>query len=583
MKHSGPDREPGIVERDVPDALAASMPASLHPVLRRVYAARGTSADELQTSLNQLIPVSALPSAINAARRLVTARERHERVLILGDFDADGATGTALMVSCLRGFGFADVSYLVPDRFEFGYGLSPAIAEQAAHLSPDLIVTVDNGVSSVEGVERARSLDMEVLITDHHLPGKILPAAEIIVNPNLPDDPFPSKCLCGVGVAFYVMAALARELGARGLANAEESRAMVAASLDLVALGTVADLVPLDFNNRILVAEGLRRIRAGRSRAGIDALFRVAGRNQKQANGSDLGFSIAPRLNAAGRLTDMSVGIECLLAASTSQALEFAGQLDELNRKRRELQMKMEAEAQDYLSNPTEPVAGSPATAYCLFDDSWHEGIVGLVAGRVKDQVRRPVFAFARTESADELKGSARSVAGVHIRDVIDAVAARSPGLVKKFGGHAMAAGLTINEQDLEHFRQAIVDEAGRYREVFAAGEQWLTDGPLAADELQLELAEAIRYAGPWGQGFPEPLFDNELEIVEQRLLQGRHLKLRLRYPGQTRVTDAIAFNWSRLLVEHDKVRRRFLFRLDVNEYRSRRTAQLVVEHIYSD
>jgi single-stranded-DNA-specific exonuclease len=575
--------DPGISRREISESLLVTLPTQLHPVLRRVYCARQVSPDELDPLLARMIPVGAFESAIRAACRLADARQNHQRILVLGDFDADGATGTALLVSCLRGLGFEGVDYLVPDRFVYGYGLSPAIAELAAKMQPDLIVTVDNGISSVDGVDRARELGVEVLITDHHLPGKHIPAADIVVNPNVPGDTFPSKVLCGVGVAFYVMAALARELANRGQLPAAEAQAVVVDTLDLVALGTVADLVPLDYNNRILVAEGLRRIRAGRTRPGIQALFQVAGRNPADAQGSDLGFGIAPRLNAAGRLTDMSAGIECLLAAKASEALPLARALDDLNRERRELQASMEADAQLHLETLTENIADEPANAYCLYDDDWHEGGVGLVATRIKDQMQRPVIAFARCDAPGELKGSARSIAGIHIRDVIDAVATRLPGVVPKFGGHAMAAGMTIRADAFDRFSEVFAEEVGRFGHILEQPEVILTDGSLSAADMGIELAEVIRRAGPWGQGFAEPLFDNELEIVEQRLLKQRHLKLKLRHPGGGELTDAIAFNYPELVAPSQDCAVRFVYRLDVNEFRNRRTAQLVVEHIQSD
>lgn len=564
----------------MPEAALAGLPDDLHPVLRRVYAARQVSATQLEPSLAQLIPVGELAGARPAAARLVHAWERRERVLILGDFDTDGATATALCVSCMRAFGFADVTYLVPNRIEFGYGLSPAIADQAAGLSPDLIVTVDNGVSSIEGVRRAREHGIDVLVTDHHVPGSELPDAACIVNPNLVDEPFPSKCLAGVGVAFYVMAALGRALAERGHFDAGKSRAVVAGALDLVALGTVADLVPLDYNNRVFVAEGLARMRAGRTRPGIRALFDIAGRKLEDAQASDLGFSIAPRLNAAGRLRDMKLGIDCLLATTATQARSMAAQLDRLNVERRELQARMEAEAKEHVAAARASITGESAATYCLFDAAWHEGVVGLVASRVKDQVRRPVIAFANADAPGMLKGSARSVGGIHIRDVIDRVAVRHPDLVPNFGGHAMAAGLSLRAADLPRFRAAFESEVTQYADLLAEPDVIWTDGALTADEMQLPLAEELRRAGPWGQGFPEPLFENTLEIVDWKLLKARHLKLRVSHPGDSRIVDAIAFNQPELPELGEGASLRLVYRLDVNEFRRRRTGQLVVEHL---
>lgn len=572
-----------ISRRATPEPVLSQLPGDLHPVLRRVFAARNVPVDQLSPALADLIPVGAFTGIGDAARRLVESRRREERVLILGDFDADGATATALCVSCLRSLGFADVVYLVPNRIEYGYGLSVEIADQAAALEPALIVTVDNGVSSLDGVQRAKEHGIDVIVTDHHLPGVELPDAVCIVNPNLVDEPFPSKCLAGVGVAFYLMAALARMLSEQGSIDTAVGRAAVADTLDLVALGTVADLVPLDFNNRVLVAEGLARMRAGRTRPGIRALFDVAGRNLADARASDLGFSIAPRLNAAGRLTDMKMGIDCLLAGDVTAARRMAAQLDALNVERRQLQARMESEARKHVEDARARVEHEHADAYCLFDESWHEGVVGLVASRVKDQVGRPVVAFANADAPGMLKGSARSVEGIHIRDVIDAVAAENPGLVPKFGGHAMAAGLSLRAADLRQFREAFERQVGRYADLLAEPDVIWTDGALSADETQLDLAEQLRSAGPWGQGFPEPVFENRMEIVEHRLLKERHLKLRVCHPGDSRILDAIAFNQSELPEPGPDASVRIVYRLDVNEFRNRRTQQLVVEHMQSD
>lgn len=572
-----------IRRREAAESVLDGLPDDLDPVLRRVYAARRVASGELNPALSAMIPVGDLGGAAAAAERLAQSRERDERVLILGDFDADGATAAALCVSCLRAFGFADVGYLVPNRIEYGYGLSPEIASQAAKLAPDLIVTVDNGVSSADGVRRARDHGIDVIVTDHHLPGAELPDAACIVNPNLVGESFPSKCLAGVGVAFYVMAALARLLGERGIVDGPAARAAVADTLDLVALGTVADMVPLDFNNRVLVAEGLSRMRAGRTRPGIRELFAVGNRNMSTARASDLGFSIAPRLNAAGRLTDMKLGIDCLLSDSRADAGRMAARLDALNVERRELQVRMEAEARRHVEALRVEIDADHADAYCLFDAGWHEGVVGLVASRVKDHVRRPVVAFAKADQAGMLKGSARSIDGIHIRDVLDAVSAHHPDLVPKFGGHAMAAGLSLREDDLAAFRAAFVTEVARFAEQLAAPDVIWTDGGLSADEMRLELAEELGRAGPWGQGFPEPLFENKLEIVDARLLKERHLKLRVCHPGDSRIVDAIAFNQAELPEPGPDAAVRVVYRLDVNEFRGKRSEQLVVEYMQSD
>jgi single-stranded-DNA-specific exonuclease len=571
-----------IHRRDVPGDLAGTFPDALHPVLRRVYAARKVAAGELEPSLPQLVPVGELKAARPAAERLADSLTRQERILVIGDFDADGATASALCVSSLRAMGFEDVDFLVPDRFEFGYGLSPQIVDLAAQSAPKLIITVDNGVSSIDGVHRAHEHGIEVLVTDHHLPGAEIPDADFMVNPNVPGEPFPSKNLCGVGVVFYVMAALSRILTERGLIDEAKGRSIVAGGLDLVALGTVADLVPLDYNNRILVAEGLRRMRANRTRPGIRALFSVAGKPVTDARSTDLGFRIAPRLNAAGRLTDMTLGIDCLLAETDSLARELAGRLDQLNQERRALQATMESDAGLHLDAAQASLGDDRANAYCLFDERWHEGVVGLVATRMKDRSNRPVIAFANAKQPGLLKGSARSIPGVHIRDVLDSVATRHPEIIQKFGGHAMAAGLTLHGDKLEAFRRAFDSEVGEYRDVLERPDVIWTDGSLSADEMRMDLAEALTVGGPWGQGFPEPVFDNTMEIVGYRLLKERHLKLQVRHPGEERIIDAIAFNQPELpRGESDSVR--LVYRLEINEFRNRREAQLVVEHMQSD
>jgi len=558
--------------------LAEALPLDLHPVLRRVLAARRVAPGQLRPGLAQLLPVGELPGVTEAAERLVAARTRGERVLIVGDFDADGATATALVMTCLRAFGFADPGFLVPDRFKLGYGLSPGIVDLAAGRKPALLLTVDNGITSLDGVHRARELGMDVLITDHHLAGAELPDGALIVNPNLPGSGFGSPALCGVGVAFYVMAATGKRLAELGLLAANVARDAVTDCLDLVALGTVADLVPLDFNNRILVAEGLRRIRAGRSRPGIEALFRIAGRDPAVARSSDLGFSIAPRLNAAGRLTDMRLGIECLLAVDAGAARVSAAELDALNTERRALQERMQGEAEDVLARLS-AAAQLSGDAHCLFDENWHPGIVGLVASRIRELTGEPAIAFARGTEAGVLRGSARSVEGIHVRDLIANAVSRMPGLDVRFGGHAMAAGLTIPEADLPAFQAAFVGELERVQGSLAGSGILWTDGGLEPDELRIGMAEQLAAAGPWGQGFPEPLFDNVFAVREQRIVGERHLKLRVQHAGGGPVLDAIAFGHAPLAGARD-VSARVVYRLDVNHYRGSRSAQLVVEHL---
>jgi single-stranded-DNA-specific exonuclease len=549
--------------------------SGLHPVLRRVYAARGVASDaELDLSLGRLLPVSSLPN-VDAAARLLAAHRSGGRVLVVGDFDADGATSSALMVRALRALRFQDVDFLVPNRFQFGYGLTPEIVAIAAGRRPSLIVTVDNGVSSLDGVDAARAVGIEVLVTDHHLPGAVLPRAQQIVNPNLTGSSFGSPALAGVGVAFYVVVALAQLLDQADFKPAD--------LLDLVALGTVADVVPLDHNNRILVAQGLRRIRAGRCAPGITALLECAGRDPGRITAADLGFAAAPRLNAAGRLTDMSLGIACLLAADAGAARPLAEQLSRLNDERREIEQRMQQEAVDIAAG-LRAGAGTDACGLCLFDESWHQGVVGLVAGRIKDRLHRPVIAFACAEDGS-LRGSARSIAGIHIRDALDSMAARHPGLIAKFGGHAMAAGLTLERDRLPEFQRAFADEIARRSDAELLTGVIHSDGALTAAELSLDTARALRAAGPWGQGFPEPVFDGEFALVEARIVGERHLKLRLAAePGaatQARPApfDAIAFGYvgspGESAALRPGVRVRVAYRLEVNEYQGNERVQL--------
>lgn len=547
-------------------------------MVARVYAARKIKrVEELQYGLEQLQPPSALRGMQQAVQLLSDALQKQQRILFVADFDADGATSCALGVRALRLMGAQDVHYVVPNRFEFGYGLTPEIVNVAAQQQPDLIITVDNGISSVEGVARAKQLGIQVLITDHHLPGALLPAADAIVNPNQPGDEFPSKHLAGVGVIFYVMLALRTQLRANGWFSQKNiPEPNLAQLLDLVALGTVADVVVLDHNNRVLVAQGLARIREGRCQAGLRALIEVSQRQQGRLTAGDLAFALAPRLNAAGRLEDMSLGIECLLCDDYSQALTMAQRLDELNRERRSIESEMQIQALDALKAmrlDTELPYG-----LCLFDPDWHQGVIGILAGRIKERTHRPVIAFALSNE-HEIKGSARSVPGLHIRDALDSVAAQHPGLLSKFGGHAMAAGLTLRRADYDAFSAAFDREVRKHLTETELQRVMLSDGGLSADELQLELAEALRSAGPWGQGFPEPLFDGIFEVVSQRIVGDKHLKLVLRYPDDSKIFDAIAFNFT-----HEGSRplrrARIAYRLDVNEYRGQRSLQLLIEHL---
>ena len=550
---------------------------ALHPVLRRAYAARGVcEGQDLALTLDRLMPVGTLDSVDAAVALILEHRER--RILVIGDFDADGATSTALIVRCLRAWGFAAVDFLVPNRFEFGYGLTPEIVGLAAERRPSLIITVDNGISSNAGVAAARARGIQVLVTDHHLPGPSLPDADVIVNPNVPGSRFGSRALAGVGVAFYVMAAVRREIDARGRVVMPP----VTDFLDLVALGTVADLVPLDMNNRVLVSQGIRRIRAGRAVPGIRALLEIGKRSVSSLTASDLGFTIGPRLNAAGRLDDMSIGIRCLLAESDAEAMTLAARLDALNVERREIEKRMQGVALAAVSTLRAPDADGPSRhGVCLFDPDWHQGVVGLVASRIKDRVRRPVIAFARNADGT-LRGSARSVPGVHIRDVLDGIAVRHPDLISRFGGHAMAAGLTIEERHLDAFARAFDEEVTRWRDPAVPTNCVETDGELTSDEIALETAQALRDGGPWGQAFPEPCFDGLFAIRSARVIGEKHLKMWVTTADQSRVFDAIAFNFkgsdeNPALPDGDV---RLVYRLDINEYKGERHLQLLVDHV---
>jgi single-stranded-DNA-specific exonuclease len=583
------------MRRTVPSGTALS--AALHPVLQRVYAARGVrDPAELTLAMRQLHPVGTLTGVQAAAELLYRHRLRGGLITIIGDFDADGATSTALLVRALRSWGFPAVDFLVPNRFEFGYGLTPEIVAIAAQRSPALIVTVDNGISSHAGVDAARAAGIEVLITDHHLPAAQLPAADVIVNPNVEGNGFASRALAGVGVAFYVAAALRRLLEERSLLAPEALRA--AELLDLVALGTVADVVPFDMNNRILVAQGIKRIRAGRCAPGITALLEVARRSPSALIAADLGFAVAPRLNAAGRLTDMAIGIRCLLSDDLDEARELALELDRLNSERRQIEARMQAEALLAIQVLRDPASGAARSGVCLFDAGWHQGVVGLVASRVKERLRRPVIAFAQADERT-LRGSARSVAGVHVRDALDAVATRSPGLIHKFGGHAMAAGLTLELARLDEFARAFDAECARGFALHGSPDVIQTDGELARSEFVLATAQALRAGGPWGPGFPEPLFDGEFHIQSARLVGERHLKLTLAAPEGRGGFDAILFNYAESGAgggqpddDLDALERerpsaglpngaaRLVYRLDSNEYLGERRLQLVIEHL---
>ncbi len=569
-----------IRRRDVTIAPAFSSP--LPALLQRVYCARGVKHDEeLQHHLKLLQkPVfKGLPEAVSLLADAVVAQAR---IMIVGDFDADGATSCALAVLALRAMGLSSVDFLVPNRFEFGYGLTPEIVAVAAAQQPDLIITVDNGISSIEGVRAARDLGIAVIVTDHHLPGSELPDADAIVNPNQPGCPFPSKSLAGVGVIFYVMNALRAELRQLGwFAEAGIPEPNMASFLDLVALGTVADVVPLDHNNRILVAQGLQRMRAGVARPGILALLEVAGRTPQKLVASDLGFIIGPRLNAAGRLDDMSLGIQCLLCDSPALAREMALSLDELNRDRKAIESGMQQEALQMLQKVLVDDAESLPWGLCLYDENWHQGVIGILASRIKDRYHRPVIVFADAGEG-EIKGSARSIPGLHIRDALDAVAARHPDLLHKFGGHAMAAGMSLARENFSAFAKAFDEEVRRQLSDDDLKAVLVSDGELLPDDFNLMIAAQLREAGPWGQHFPEPLFDGEFFLIQQRIVGEKHLKMVLSHDAAGKqLLDAIAFNVDVQRWPNAQTNRvRLAYRLDINEYRGKQSVQLMVEYL---
>ncbi len=554
------------------------LPADLNPVLQRVYAARPIqSAAELDYSLERLLPLTSLGGLSDAVALLEAAIRNCRRIVVVGDFDADGATSVALCLRALRMMGASDLHYLVPNRFEYGYGLTPEIVAVAAELGPDLIITVDNGISSLEGVAAANKHGIQVLITDHHLPGEQLPDAAAIVNPNVKGDAFPSKNLAGVGVAFYVMLALRARLREQDwFAQQGIAAPRLAQLLDLVALGTVADVVPLDFNNRILVQQGIARIRAGHCAPGIRALLEVGGRRLDRIVAADLGFIAGPRLNAAGRMDDMSVGIECLLADDETGARELAMKLDELNRDRRKVEADMQAQALAAIKTMKLDVENLPV-GLCLFQPDWHQGVIGILAARIKERLHRPVIAFARSGEG-MLKGSARSVSGLHIRDALDAVATRHPGLIPRFGGHAMAAGLSLEEENYAVFAQAFDEEISRHLTQDDLAGVVYSDGELSERELSLDTAQLLRDASPWGQGFPEPVFEGNFDVLSHRVVGQRHMKMMLRPLGGDSEIDAIAFNTPELPEPCRQLH--MAYRLDVNEYRGRISAQLIIEYI---
>ena len=569
--------EPTIIERSIGDV--SSSLASLHPVIARIYAGRGVSElSELDKGLETLLPDGAMLGIDAGVTRLVSALQRQESILIVGDFDCDGATSTTTALLALRAFGFNQVDYLVPNRFEYGYGLSPEIVEVARQKQPDLIITVDNGISSIEGVDRANEFGIDVIVTDHHLPGSVLPKAVAIINPNQAGCQFMAKSTCGAGVVFYLLIALRRQLQQLGWFEKQGVKAPNLGNyLDLIALGTVADVVPLERNNRTLVHQGLARIRAGRARPGLLALLEVAGRDHQRISSSDLGFAVAPRLNAAGRLDDISLGIECLLEEDSQRAREYAEQLDALNRERRSIESEMQAQAMAYLESLDLSEAERPA-GIALFNEQWHQGVIGILASRVKEKLHRPVIVFAPGDEG-EIKGSARSIEGFHIRDGLDRIATEQPGLISKFGGHAMAAGLTIAKADLARFEAAFANEVTRQTRKEDLDRVIETDGELAPNQFTMELAQMIQEAGPWGHQFPEPSFHGEFRLLQQRIVGQKHLKMVLQEPTTGLALDAIAFNVESDVWPNASINRvRAVYRLDINEFRGQRSLQLMVE-----
>lgn len=550
-------------------------PAHVSPLLQRLYAARGiTSAGQAELKLAKLLAPQRLGGIDAAVDLLHDAIRRDAHIVVVGDFDCDGATGTAVAVRGLRMLGAARVSYRVPHRIAHGYGLSPALVDdELAPIAPDLVITVDAGIACLPGVAAAKARGWQVLITDHHLPGDELPAADAIVNPNLRGDGFPSKALAGVGVVFYLLLALRARLRERGEPGADSD---LSALLDLVAVGTVADLVPLDDNNRLLVAAGLKRLREGRGQPGVCALAEVAGKRLSVLTASDIGFGIGPRINAAGRLEDMTLGIECLLTDDPERAMQLARQLDAINAERRELQQRMVDGAE--LAAVALPLPEGGHDAYCLFDDDWHPGVVGLVASKLKEKLHRPVIAFAPSDvGSTTLRGSARSIPGVHVRDALADVDARHPGLILRYGGHAMAAGLSLYAAHFDAFRAAFeLAVSRRLTDELREAELW-SDGELAPQELNRPTAEALRLAGPWGQGFPEPLFDGEFEVRAWKILAERHVKYELGMPGRLGPVSAIHFGGAAFGAPPARVR--MAFGLELDDFRGRHEVQLLVRH----
>ncbi len=568
---------PKLVRRETNGAALKDAPFS--PLLRRVLSARGIdSAQAMDFSLSRLLPHERIPGIEAAVDILEEAFLNDRHIIIVGDYDADGATSTALLVRAFRMFGFEQVDYMVPDRFRFGYGLTPKIVEEVVETrQPDLIITVDNGIASVEGVEVAKDAGIDVIVTDHHLQGEVLPAAAAIVNPNLNGSDFPSRALAGVGVAFYVAAALRRRLAENGhfeYGNVPRLDGL----LDLVAVGTVADIVPLDDNNRVLVEQGLRRIRHGKCSPGIKALLMVSRRPLPKTSTSDLGFAVAPRINAAGRLEDMATGIACLLADKTGDAMKLAARLDAINRKRRKVEKTMEEQAlslmEDILINDSEVPVG-----ICLFNQGWHEGVIGLLASRLKEQFHRPSAVFTKAGN-NELKGSVRSVPGVHIRDLLERISTREPSLIARFGGHAMAAGLTLEADSFERFKALFTEEVAQVVDDDILECRLFSDGALAPEELSFENALELRTAAPWGVSFPEPVFDGVFNVKDRRVVGERHLQLILQPDGSDMSVRSILYNMDKYPVSEDMSRIHIAYLLAADEYNGRRAPMLNIRYL---
>ena len=569
-----------------PDALQG---CDIHPILKRVYENRNIkSPQQIDYALDHLIDYHQLKDISKAASIVADSVINGQSIIVVGDFDVDGATSSALVVKALHSFGLTSVDYLVPNRFEYGYGLTPEIVSVASVRRPDLIITVDNGISSVDGVNYARQHNIRVVVTDHHLPGRELPDADAIVNPNQLGCPFPGKSMAGVGVAFYLMLAVRARLREIDWFNENRPEPNMGTLLDLVALGTVADVVPLDENNRVLVEQGLQRIRKGKCCDGIKALLKVAGKDYRCCTSQDFGFVVGPRLNAAGRLDDMSAGIECLLTDDMDKADEYAALLDDLNRKRKQIESDMLSQAMDAVEEQLKLMQGQPLDAgISLYNSLWHQGVVGLLASRIKENFHRPVIAFADagtdagdTDGERSIKGSARSIPGLHIRDVLDAIATEHPTLIQKFGGHAMAAGLSMDKNKFDEFSRVFVEEVTKRLSESDLEKTIETDGAVASDEMTLESAEILRYAGPWGQHFPEPIFDDEFDVIDWSIVGGKHLKFQLHHKTSGQNVNAIAFNKGEEDLPDENHSIRAAYRMDVNEFRGRRSLQLIVEHI---